>query len=78
MDAVISSFIDDPFRYTMDFDAFQQVWPTPKIDPDFQPEERRERTRPRPLKNVERERLGLPIDKEPDEEEQSPETEFEV
>lgn len=79
LDAVISSFIDDPFRYTMDFEAFQQVWPTTKIDPDFQPEERRERTRPRPLKNEERERLGLPVDIERDEEEeQSTAPEFAV
>jgi hypothetical protein len=64
LQAVISSFIDDPFRYTMTFDAFRSVWPTPKIDPDFSLEERRERTRPRPLTVEERQRLGIMVERE--------------
>lgn len=79
LDAVITTFIDDPFRYTMCFDAFRHVWASPQIKADYKPEERRERTRPRPLSDEERERLGLPIEKERDkEEEQSEEIEFEV
>ncbi len=64
LDAVITTFIDDPFRYTMDFGAFRHVWPTPQIKPDYQPEDRRERTKPRPLSNQERKRLGLPVERE--------------
>jgi len=67
LDAVITTFIDDPFRYTMGFDAFSHVWPEKKIASDYQPEARRERTRPRPLSDVERERLGLLIERERDE-----------
>lgn len=70
LDAVITTFIDDPFRYTMSFDAFRHVWPTPKIDPDYQPENRRERTRPRPLSDEEREHLKIPIEKQKDKEEE--------
>ena len=72
LDAVISTFINDPFHYTMGFDAFRHVWPSPQIKPDYKPEERRERTKPRPLSDAERERLGIPIEKE-QEEEQEPE-----
>lgn len=68
LEAVISSFIDDPFRYTMTFDAFRSVWPTPKIEPDFSLEDRRARTRPRPLTIEERERLGIFRGREKEEE----------
>lgn len=79
LDSVITTFIDDPFRYSMVFDGFCHVWPDKKIAPDYQPEERRARTKPRPLDEIERQRLGIPIEKERSEEgAQEGEVEFEV
>lgn len=63
LDAVITTFIDDPFQYTMGFNAFSHVWARPRIDSDYRPENRRERTKPRPLSPEERAHLGIPIEK---------------
>jgi hypothetical protein len=45
LDAVIMTFVDDPFHYEMSFDAFKHVWPNQQIKPDYQPEDRPERLR---------------------------------
>ena len=59
LDAVITTFLDDPVHYTMPFSAFGNVWATPKIDEDYQPEDRRERMRPQPMTHEQLIALGL-------------------
>jgi type IV secretory pathway TraG/TraD family ATPase VirD4 len=65
LDAVIMTFIDDPFHWKMEFEAFRHVWPSPEIKEDYQPEDRRERTRHRPLTNEVRRKIGLPEKPQP-------------
>lgn len=60
LDAVITTFIDDPFHYKMDFEYFRQAWPDENIESDYQPEDRRERMRQQPIGDEARKNLGLP------------------
>jgi len=60
LDAIIKTFIDNPFHYPMEFESFRHVWPSPKIDPDYRPEKRREVTKRRPLSDEERDALEIP------------------
>lgn len=63
LDAIITTFIDDPFHYQMDFESFRHVWPSPKIDEDYQPEQRPERKEWRALTDEEKHALGIPLAK---------------
>lgn len=60
LDAVITTFIDDPFHYKMDFEYFRRAWPDKNIEPDYKPEDRRERIRLQPIGDKDRKILGLP------------------
>ena len=59
LDAVITTFLDDPFRYPMTFDAFRHVWATPKIERDYQPEGSRERMKGQQMTQEERIAFGF-------------------
>lgn len=64
LDAIITTFLDDPVRYPMPFRAFGNVWAKPKIEEDYQPEDRRERMRPQPMSKERLIALGLEKEEE--------------
>lgn len=65
LDAVISTFLDDPVHYPMPFSAFGNVWATPQILEDYKPEDRRDRMRPQPMTHEQLVALGLEQQIEP-------------
>ncbi len=64
LDAVISTFLNDPIHYQMPFRAFANVWATPKIEEDYQPEDRRELMRPQAMNKEQLIALGLEKEEE--------------
>lgn len=60
LDAIIETFVDNPFHYPMEAYFFRHVWPQEKIAEDYQPETRSKRKHWRPLTEAEKESLGIP------------------
>jgi hypothetical protein len=60
----VTSLIPDVYRYTMPYQAFKHVWLTPKIEPDYQLEEDKRKYDLPLWTPLERERLGLPQNKD--------------